>query len=63
MSDAGWRSEREGICEGMDHNEASACDAAEAGRQLQLATGHFAARDAAPLAVQRGRRRGGGKSG
>ncbi len=57
MDDAGWRSEREGICEGMDHDEASACDAVEAGRQLQLATGHFAARDAAPQAAQRGRRR------
>jgi Fe-S-cluster containining protein len=42
-----WDYEREHICEGLDHVEAPLCDLMEAGEQLQLATVHFAARDAA----------------
>jgi Fe-S-cluster containining protein len=45
-----WESERESTCEGLDHPDAGALDSDRAAAQLQAATEHFAARDAAASA-------------
>lgn len=42
-----WDQERDSVCEGMDHGDASPCDPVEVAHQLNLATLHFAAREAA----------------
>ena len=57
MNESAWLSEREAVCEGMDHAEAGVCDPVKAGHQLMLSTAHFAARDTAPLATERRRGR------
>ena len=58
MDHASWEFEREAVCEGLDHPEAGVLDVVEAGQQLQLASEHFATRDAAPQAPTHKRRLG-----
>jgi Fe-S-cluster containining protein len=52
MSQSEWNLEREQVCEGINHQEAQECDAAQAAAQLKAATDFFAQRDASRASRQ-----------